>query len=247
MTTEITIPHETNDTPAYLTVPDNQEQVSSIILIHEVWGLNEHIKDVARRFMAEGYMVLAPDLISHTGITEKIDQGIMQEIHNPATRDEAQKKMREAMTPLQSPEFGVQTTERLQECFSFLQNHKNSNGKISVVGFCFGGTYAWNLAVDQPALAAAIPFYGHPPLEEDQLKKISCPVLAFFGEKDERLMAVLPQLETTMDKLEKNFGAVVYPNTGHAFFNDTNKSLYNETAALDAWAKVLAFLKNVAA
>src|SRR5476649_256378 len=100
---------------ADLTKPE--QPAPGLILIHEVWGLKDHIKDVADRFAAQGYAVLAPDLLSHTGITDKVDQSILKEVMNPATRDEAQKKLREATAPMHAPEFGESTVQRLEGCF----------------------------------------------------------------------------------------------------------------------------------
>jgi carboxymethylenebutenolidase len=244
MTSDITITDGQFTIPAYYAHPDSQGPFSAIILIHEVWGLTEHIKDVANRFVAEGYAVLAPDLVSQTGVTEKIDQNILKEVKDPATRDEAQKKMREALAPVHSPEFAKETVQRLQACFGHLENEKNLNRKIGVVGFGFGGTYAWQLAVHEQYLAACVAFYGRAPESEEDLKSIACPVLAFYGEKDTALVSQLPQLEETLDRLEKNFDIVIYPNCGHAFFNDTNPVTYNREAAEDAWAKTIGFLSK---
>jgi carboxymethylenebutenolidase len=244
MSENITIKTSKGDVPGYYVSPEGEGKFPALLLIHEIWGLNDHIKDVANRLASEGYAVLAPDLISHTGVTEKIDQSIMSELANPETRDEAQKKMREAMAPVHSPEFGKETIVRLQDCFEYLLNKEGVSEKIGVLGFCFGGTYAWELAVSHPSLAAAIAFYGHAPIDEKELQKITCPVLAFYGEQDINLIQDVPKIEEIMDRLEKDFDFIIYPNTGHAFFNDTNPARYNEAAAQDSWAKTIAFLKQ---
>ncbi len=239
-TTNIIITHDKYPIPAYIAGKENTH--AGVILIHEVWGLNQNIRSLTDRLAAEGYLVLAPDLISHTGITEKMDQSILAEAANPATRDEAQKKMRAIMTPIRSEEFGSETVERLKICFTYLRQEYGLK-KIAVMGFCFGGTYSYSLAVNEPALAAALPFYGYAPEKEDELAKISCPVMAFYGEKDTALVQDLPRLQISMKKLNKDFRFKVYPNTGHAFMNDTNPTTYNEEAADDAWREALQFLK----
>jgi carboxymethylenebutenolidase len=238
--TNITITHNKCQIPAYVAGSENNR--AGIILIHEVWGLNKNIRSLADRLAAEGYLVLAPDLISQTGITEKIDQSILAEAANPATRDEAQKKMRAIMAPIRSEEFGRETVERLKICFNYLRQEYGIK-KIAVMGFCFGGTYSYSLAVNEPALAAALPFYGHAPEKEEELAKISCPIMAFYGEKDTALVQDLPRLQNSMKKLKKDFRFKVYPNTGHAFMNDTNPTTYNKEAADDAWREALEFLK----
>jgi len=239
--TDILISHRKHHIPAYIVGMGNKR--AGVILIHEVWGLNKNIRSLADRLVAEGYVVLAPDLISHTGITEKIDQSILAQVANPSTRDEAQKKMRAAMSPLRSEEFGKETVERLKTCFNYLKR-ENKVEKIAVMGFCFGGTYSYSFAASEPALAAALPFYGHAPEKEEELARISCPIMAFYGEKDIALVQSLPQLEASMKKLNKDFQYKIYPNTGHAFMNDTNPTTYNKEAAEDAWEKALQFLEK---
>jgi carboxymethylenebutenolidase len=169
----------------------------------------------------------------------------MKQARDPATRDEAQKKIRAAWAPLNVPEFGKETVGRTRFCFDYLAHLKNVDaGRISVIGFCFGGTYAFSLAVNEPKLHSTVAFYGHAPESEEELAKIKCSVLAFYGEQDENLIKDLPALQEKMDRLEKDFESVVYPNCGHAFFNDTNPHTYNKTAAEDAWLKLLDFLNN---
>ncbi len=242
MTKNIALTSEFGDFNAYLSLPEKIEKLPGIILIHEVWGLGDHIKEVSDRFAAQGYAVLAPDLLSHTGITEKIDQTILKEVHNPATRDEAQKKMRAAMAPIMVPEFGRQTLEKIQSCFKYLRSQDFASGKAAVLGFCFGGTYAFALATVQSQLSAAVVFYGQTPEPADKLENITCPVLAFYGEKDERLIGQLPQTRKAMTKYGKDFQSKVYPNTGHAFFNNTNPATYVKSSAQDAWEMTLKFL-----
>ena len=229
-------------TGLYISRPDDGKPHPGIILIHEVWGLTEHIKGVANRFAAQGFAVVAPDLISHTGITDKVDQSIMVEVHNPATRDEAQKKLREATTPIYQPEFGEQTVQRLEAIFGYLKSRDYCTGKVGVLGFCFGGSYSFALAAAESELNCAIAFYGHADI--NKIEKINCPVLAFYGEKDERLIQQLPELKAAMEKQGKDFTSKVYPNTGHAFFNDSNQVTYNKEAADDAWKVSLEFLSK---
>ncbi len=238
---EIIIPYNKYQIPSYVAGEENKR--AGIIVIHEVWGLNKNIRRLSDRLASEGYLVLAPDLISHTGILEKIDQSILAEAANPATRDEAQKKMRAVMTPIRSEEFGKETIERLQICFNHLSK-KYGLKRIAAMGFCFGGTYSYSLAVNQKDLAVAVPFYGHAPEKEEELARISCPILAFYGEKDTILVQDLPRLQKSMKKLKKDFQFKVYPGAGHAFMNDTNPTTYNKEAADDAWKEALQFLKK---
>lgn len=231
------------DTPVYVARPSFESR-GGIIVIHEVWGLVDHIKEVADRFAKEGYMVYAPDLLKDTGIEEKITPELQKDLFDPEKRTAVQPKLREIMAPIQSPEFGQKTTESLKKVFAALLNETDSKGKIAVVGYCFGGTYSYNLAVTEPRLAAAVPYYGHCDHSVEELRQISCPILAFYGEKDEALMGSLPELKNRMHEAEVDFTAEVYGGTGHAFFNDSNPFSYNQEAATDAWQKTLAFLSN---
>jgi carboxymethylenebutenolidase len=233
-----------NQFSAYIAAPEDGEKHPGLILIHEVWGLNEHIKDVANRLAEEGYNVLAPDLISQTGINEKIDKSIMKDIMNPEKRDEAQKKLRAAMAPIQSPEFAKITIDKMKACVDYLLANEKISDKVAVLGFCFGGTYSYALATSDKRIKAVVPFYGHAPEPLDKIKDISCPILAFYGEKDKALVDRLPELEKKMQEYHKNFEYHVYPNTGHAFFNNTNPTTYNKEAAEDSWKRTLDFLNK---
>jgi carboxymethylenebutenolidase len=230
--------------PTFLMTPDDKKKYPGLIVIEEIWGLNDHIKDVAKRFAKEGYIVLSPELLSETGITEKADQSLLEQVKNPATRDEAQKKLRVLFAPLQSPEFAESAIAKLKVCVDYLFAHKQVNSNVGVLGFCFGGTYAYALAAVDSRIKAAVPFYGHAPEPHEEIKGIQCPVLAFYGEQDEGLMSTLPEVKKAMKKYGKDFEAVVYSNTGHAFFNDTNPNRYNKKATEDAWKKSLKFLSG---
>jgi carboxymethylenebutenolidase len=246
MTQDIEIPFKDKPFPAYLSASDETdpltEKLPGVIVIHEVWGLNEHTRDVANRIAALGYTVIAPDLLSHTGITEKMTPAILREVADPATKDEAQKKMREAMAPIHEPEFGAETLERLQACYDYLKNEQGAP-KIACVGFCFGGTYTFAFAAAQPVLNAAVVFYGHAPKEED-IATITAPLIAFYGEQDTSLVSGIAELQMAFQKNHREFEHYVYPDAGHAFFNDTNALRYNKKAAEDSWAKTVDFLKR---
>ena len=132
-------------------------------------------------------------------------------------------------------------TANAKRCFDYLKGNAAVAGRIAVTGFSFGGTYAWSLAVHEPALKAAVPFYGHANFSVDEFHHIGCPVLAFYGERDTRLIEKLPEVEVSLQEAGISFDSVIYPNAGHAFFN-RNPKAYNEAAATDAWNRSLAFL-----
>jgi carboxymethylenebutenolidase len=227
--------------PAYVARPSGEVK-GALIVIHEVWGLVNQMKGVADRFAAEGYLALAPEFLGELGITEKLAGELQSELFDPERRHKAQPKIRERMAPMQAPGFGEATLAGVQECFSYLAGQAGVNGRIGITGFCFGGSYSFSLAVHQPKLKLAIPFYGHADFSVEELKAITCPILAFYGENDERLMTALPELKTKMKEAGVDFRPQVYPNCGHAFFNETNPFAYNKAAAEDAWEKTLSFI-----
>jgi carboxymethylenebutenolidase len=232
---------EVSDFPAYLAEAKG-ECKGGLIVVHEVWGLTEHITNVADRFAAEGYLVLAPDLLTETGITEKVTPALQEDLFNPERRNAAQPIIRELTRPIQQPDFAKETVNKLRKCFDYLTGRSETNEKVAIVGFCFGGTYSFSLAVAEPRLKAAAPFYGHSDHTVAELGQITCPIMAFYGDDDERLILGLSDLKERMEQANVDFRAQIYPDCGHAFFNDTNKFAYNEVAAKAAWQKVLAFL-----
>ena len=187
--------------------------------------------------------MLSPELIDKD-ILEKISPEISREMwsDDPEVKHAAQAKMREAIAPISSKEFSERTVAALKCCVDYALADSRANGKVGVLGFCFGGSYAFKIATDDLRIKAAVPFYGHPPEPVDSVASMEAPVLAFYGEKDERLVASLPALELAMKDHGRDFSFMLYPQTGHAFFNDTNPRAYNEDAARDAWEKSLVFL-----
>lgn len=213
-----------------------------LVVIHEVWGLTEHIKDVAGRFAAEGYVTLAPDLMDGAGVDSAEAEELQAALFDPEKRNAAQPRLRELMTPMQSPEFGKRAAAGAQQAFDHLASLDATDGRVGVAGYCFGGTYAFSLAVSEPRLRAAVPYYGHTDFSVDELSAIKCPVLAFYGEDDENLMKSLPQLRESMQAAGVDFTARTYPGAGHAFFNDSNPYAFAPEAADDAWRRTLDFL-----
>jgi carboxymethylenebutenolidase len=228
--------------PVYRKAPKGTPR-GGIILIHEIWGLVPHITDVADRFAAEGYVVMAPDLLSGVGVTPEVGQDLLALLADPdeSRRAAAQPRMREAMAPVRAPEFAGYALLELRKVVDALAAEPGVDGRIAVVGFCFGGTYAFALAAADDRVRAAVPFYGTAPAP-DRIATIACPVLALYGEHDPALIDALPGVRTAMTEAGVDFADHVYPDAGHAFFNDTNARTYRAVEAEDAWDRTLAFL-----
>jgi carboxymethylenebutenolidase len=216
-----------------------------LIVIHEVWGLVDHIKSIADRFAGEGYLVVAPDILSSIGLVPEVGKEIFDLMFNgtEAERSAAQPRLRDAMAPVRSPEFGVGAVAALRSVVDYLEVQPGVDGRVAVTGFCFGGTFSFALAANDSRVRAAIPFYGTAPAAE-AIAGISCPVLAFYGGTDTALMEALPGVTAEMAAAGVDFTPTVYASAGHAFFNDTNAVMYNADAATRSWPLTLAFLED---
>ncbi|WP_345752096.1 dienelactone hydrolase family protein [Microbacterium rhizophilus] len=213
----------------------------AVIVIEEIWGLVDHIKDVADRWAGEGYLAVAPDILTRVGITPEVGEELSQALRHPdeAVRTAMQPRLRDLLAPTRSPEYGAWATERLVALVDALA--PEVDGKVAVTGFCFGGAYSFALAAADPRIRAAVPFYGTAP-DPDRIVRIACPVLALYGQDDPRLVDALPEVREAMDAAGIDFTAVVYEGAGHAFFNDTNATAYRAEIAADAWGRATAFV-----
>jgi len=228
---------------AYISEPAGAPK-GGLVVVHEVWGLVGHTKDVADRFAAEGYLAVAPDLLSGAGGTADLTGELQEAAFDPEQRSNAQPRLRKHMAPIRSPEYAKHAVAALHVCFDHLEGVPGLAGRVAATGFCLGGTYTFSLAVAEPRLRAAVPYYGHAEFKDSELLAITCPVLAFYGEQDTALMDELPGLKSQMRNAGVDFEAVVYPGAGHAFFNDSNRYTYNADAATDSWTRTLAFLER---
>lgn len=227
----------------YVSRPETAAK-GAVIVIHEVWGLTDHIKSVADRLAGEGYIALAPDLMTNAGFDTSGIAGMQEALFDPERRNQVQPELRKAMTPMQNPDFSGKVTAALKACFEYVYGLPETRQKVAVVGFCFGGTYSYVLATEEARLKLAVPYYGHANQDVQPLRRITCPVLAFYGEQDTNLMAGLEELKDSMRQAGVDFTAQVYPGCGHAFFNDTNRFAYNAAAAEDAWKRTLDALSS---
>jgi carboxymethylenebutenolidase len=206
----------------FLARPKKGGTYPAVIVIHEIWGLVDHMKDVATRFAREGYVGLAVDLFEGKIVT-KLEDG---------------RKFREQFTE-------EKIVGDLNGAFDYLKNLSYSNPKgIGSIGFCMGGGLSLLLACQNQELAAAVVFYGRNPSPIDRVKTIQCPILCNYAGAD---MAITESdinlLKQTLTKYKKTFDIKTYPEAPHAFFNDTRES-YRPEAAKDAWARTLRFFNK---
>ena len=223
LTTErITYPGATGDIKAYTARPKDAAKIPSVIVIHENRGLNAHIEDVTRRMALEGFLALAPDLLSPAGGT-------------PADEDQA----RTMIADLDAEK----TVQDLVAGLTFLEKHAAGNSKVGAVGFCWGGGMVGALAVAAPALDAGVVYYGRQPPAEG-VEKIKAPLLLHYAGLDLRIAAGIPAFEAALKKAQKTYTLYVYERVNHAFNNDTSEGRYDKAAADLAWSRTIAFFKD---
>jgi carboxymethylenebutenolidase len=218
----IKYPGETGEVRASFARPKGDEKLPAVIVIHENRGLNPHTKDVARRVALEGFLAIAPDALSPLGGT-------------PEDSNEA----RSLIGKLDSEA----TVKNFVAAVKYLKTHPQSTGKVGVVGFCWGGGIANQVAVNSPDLDAAVPFYGRQPASED-VPKIKASMLLHYAGLDERINAGIPAFEEALKAASVDYRIYMYEGAAHAFFNDTNAGRYHEEAAKLAWERTIAFLKE---
>jgi carboxymethylenebutenolidase len=199
---------------------DAKGKLGGIIVVHENRGLNPHIEDVARRAALAGFVSLAPDALTPLG-------------GYPGNDDEGR--------TMQSKRDRNEMQEDFIAAYDYLKNHSDCNGKIGVVGFCFGGGIANMMAVRIPDLAASVPFYGGQPATED-VPKIKAPLLLHYAALDTRVNEGWPAYEAALKANNKAYTAYMYPDVNHGFHNDTTPR-YDKAAAELAWKRTIEFFE----
>ncbi len=247
------------DLTAYIARPQANGQYPGIIVIHEIWGLNDQIRGVVRRYAEQGYVVLAPHLFSSQGKLlneENIRKAMIpvfslprEKRSDPSTLKTLMKNMSNAdrevvqILFLERQSLEQSIISEAKDCYRYISNLPIvNNGKIGVTGFCFGGGLAFHLSTLLPFNASVI-FYGANPKSIDSVSKIKGPVLAIYAGEDEMVDAGIPILVQAMIKYKKTFAMKLYEGVQHAFFNETS-SVYNKAAAEDAWQMVLNFFNR---
>ncbi len=197
------------------------EPLPGVIVIHEWWGLNDHVVDMAKRIAAEGYTVLAVDLYGG---------------ESAATPDEAMRLMRAATA---APE---RLTDNLRQAYAYLADQQGAT-RVAVLGWCFGGGQSLQAALALPTdLSAAVVYYGQPVTDAARLATLQMPVLGLFGGADSSIPAdTVTAFEQALDTAGVPNEIVIYPGAAHAFANPSGER-YDATAAENAWQRTTAFL-----
>lgn len=207
---------------ALLSKPDNASgPLGGVVVVHENRGLNPHIEDIGRRLGMAGFLSIAPDALTPLG-------------GYPGTDDKGRE--------LQAKRDKNEMLEDFIAAYEYLKTHKDCNGKIGVVGFCYGGGICNQMAVRLPGLSASVPYYGGQPPVAD-VPKIKAPLLIHYAELDTRVNEGWPAYEKALKENNKEYKAYIYPKVNHGFNNDTTPR-YDKEAANLACQRTIDFFKE---
>jgi carboxymethylenebutenolidase len=233
---EVKVPSAGVDLPAYRAMPDKGGPFPTVLVIQEVFGVHEHIKDVCRRFAKSGYFAIAPELYARQG--------------DPSKEPDLQKLLASIVNKVPD----AQVAGDLDATLAYAKSTgKADTSRAAVIGFCWGGRQVWMYAAHNPSLKAGAAFYGPLVGQTNELKpknptdiagSLKVPVLGLYGGKDqgittEHIAAMREALKPSSSKSE----IIVYPDAPHGFHADYRPS-YRKDDAQDAWAKATAWFKS---
>ena len=215
----ISYPSNGSEAQGYLALPEGGDG-PGVVVVQEWWGLDDHIKDIADRFAAEGFVALAPDLYDGTVVDEPDEAG---KLFMALDIGETEKKLRGAVIRL----------------------NEQTGRSVGTVGFCMGGALSLFAACKNPSMVGAcVDFYGIHPAVQYDWDALQAPVLGIWGDQDEMVIGNVPGYEEELSSRSKAHEFVHYPDADHAFFNDTHADAYREADAADAWSRTLAWFRE---
>lgn len=226
---DIKLPAGGTPVRTWIVYPERKDKAGVVILIHEIYGLSDWIRGVADQLASEGFIAVAPDLVSGFGPNGGGSDSV-------PGRDDVVKLVRSV-----TPEIA---TARLNAVRDYAVHLPSANGKSATVGFCWGGGQSFAYAATQPALNAAVVYYGTSP-EAADLARIQAPVLGLYGGDDARVVATVGPAEAEMKKLGKTYEPHVYEGAGHGFLRaQEDRGGANLKATQSAWPRTVAFLRE---
>ena len=219
---------------SFVVYPERKEKAGVVLVIHDIRGMTDIPRALGDQLAQDGFIAIVPDFLSGKGPdgggTASLGAGV-----GPAIQGLSDAEM----------------TTRLNAAMEYGKKLPASNGKTAVMGFCWGGTRTWAYAMAQPALSAAIPYYGNAPsstaetIDESLVAKINAPVMAMYGGNDARINNTIPPTEAAMKKLNKSYEKHIFDGAGHGFMgNQAGAGGANLKAAEQAWPLTIAFLQK---
>jgi carboxymethylenebutenolidase len=213
---------------SFVVYPERKEKAPVVIVIHEIFGLTDWVRSVADQLAAEGYIAIAPDLLSGKGP------------NGGGTESFAGDKVREAIRSLSDDEV----KQRLDAVRVYGTGLPAAANKTATIGFCWGGSTSFKYAARTPELNAAIVYYGSGPTDKAALEKISAPVLGLYGGDDARVNQTIEPSAAAMKELGKSYTKHIYDGAGHGFLRQQQGREANAKAAEKAWKETGDFLKK---
>lgn len=208
--------------------PETPAKAGVVIVIHEIFGLTDWVRGVADALAAQGFIALAPDLLSGMGPDGGGTASLGENV-GPTIRT-------------LSPEM---VAGRLDAVRAYALALPAANGKVGSVGFCWGGAASFNYAVAQPKLDGAVVYYGTSPADAAAYARIGAPVLGHYGSDDARVNATIPTAEAEMKKVGKSYTPRIYEGAGHGFLRQlTGRDGKNQQAAEKAWPETVSFFRE---
>lgn len=227
---EIAVPGAKTPLKAYVVYPEVKDKAGVVIVIHEIFGLSDWIRSVTDQLAADGFIAIAPDLLSGKG---------------PGGGGTEAYPGRDAVVAAIRSLGVEEVTGQLNAVSEFAKKIPAANGKIGTVGFCWGGGQSFNYALNQPALNAAAVYYGPNPSDPQLLSKGKAPILGFYGGDDARVDATIPPAEKELKKNGRSYKYHIYEGAGHGFLRQQDgKDGANMKAAKQAWPDTIAFFKE---
>lgn len=235
---EVKIPAEGGEMPAYRAMPEKGSNFPIVLVVQEIFGVHEHIKDICRRFAKLGHLAVAPDLYARQG-----------RVDNLTSFDDIRKVV--AKVP------DSQVMADLDSALAWAAANKGDGSKVGVTGFCWGGRIVWLYVAHQPKVKAGVAWYGglvgkqpsalQPKSPIDVVADLKAPVLGLYGEADQGIpVATIEQMREKIKAAGKTAEIVVYPQGPHGFHADYRPS-YRKEMAEDGWKRLLAWFKKYGA
>jgi carboxymethylenebutenolidase len=225
---DIDVEGEETKLRAWVVYPERKDKAPVVLVIHEIFGLTDWVRAVADQLAADGFIAIAPDLLSGKG------EG------GGGTESFAEGDVRAAIRGL-TPE---EVARRLDAARAYGLSLPAATDKSATIGFCWGGTASFNYATHQRGLNAAIVYYGTGPTDKETLETIQCPVLGFYGEDDARVTSTVEPTAAAMKELQKSFTSHIYPGAGHGFLRQQDgREGANLKASQEAWRETVEFLR----
>ena len=227
---DVSVPGLETPLRTYVVYPERKDNAPVVIVIHEIFGLTDWIRSVADQLGADGFIAVAPDLLSGRGPGGGGTEAV-------GSRDEVTKLVRGI-----KPEDVVKGLNAVRD---YGMKLPAANGKTATIGFCWGGGMSFHYATAQPGLNAAVVYYGTSPSEAPAFEKINAAVQGHYGGDDQRVNATIPVAREQMKKLNKAYEPHVYDGAGHGFLRaQSDRNGANLKAAQQAWPATIEFIRK---